>query len=46
MINAWVKEATRGTIKKIVEKISPSTVLYLINSIYFKSDWLTPFEKS
>ncbi len=46
VINAWVNESTRGTIKKIIEKISPSTVMFLINSIYFKSDWQTPFEKN
>jgi serine protease inhibitor len=45
VINAWVKDATRGTIEKILEQISPSTVMYLINSIYFKSDWQTPFLK-
>ena len=46
VINGWVKEATRGTIEKIVEKISPSTVMYLINAIYFKSEWTTPFEEN
>ena len=46
VINAWVKDATRGTIPKIVDKIPTSTVMYLINSVYFKSDWLTPFEKA
>lgn len=46
VINAWVKEATRGTIPKIVDKIPASTVMYLINSVYFKSDWLTPFEQA
>lgn len=46
IINGWVKEATKGTIDKIVDEIRPDVVLYLINAIYFKSDWLTPFEKS
>ena len=45
-INAWVKDATRGTIDKIVESIHPDVVMYLINAIYFKSDWLTPFDKA
>lgn len=45
VINAWVQESTRGTIKKIVDKIPATTVMYLINSIYFKSDWQTPFIK-
>ena len=38
-----MKEATHGTIEKIVEKIPASTVMYLINAVYFKSDWQTPF---
>ena len=45
VINAWVKESTRGTIEKIIDKIPENAVMYLINSIYFKSDWLEPFEK-
>jgi len=45
VINAWVKETTRGTIDKIIDKIPENAVMYLINSIYFKSDWLDPFEK-
>jgi serpin B len=45
IINAWVKDATNDLIDKIIDKISPSTVMYLINAIYFKADWMTPFEK-
>ena len=37
--------AIDGKIDKIVDKISPTTVMYLINAIYFKADWMTPFEK-
>ncbi len=42
-INDWVKRATNGKIEKIVEKIDADVVMYLINAIYFKSDWKTPF---
>jgi serine protease inhibitor len=45
IINGWVKDATRETIKEIVKEIPSSTVMYLINAVYFKSDWQTPFEK-
>ncbi len=45
IINAWVKDATRGTIEKIIESINSDVVMYLINTVYFKSDWQTPFEK-
>lgn len=43
-INGWVKNATNGTIDKIVEKIDPAVVMYLINAVYFKAEWQTKFE--
>jgi serpin B len=46
IINNWVKEATEGTIDEIVEFINPDVVMYLINAIYFKSDWQTPFDRN
>lgn len=45
IINAWVETETNGLIDKIIEKINPGTVMFLINTIYFKSDWQVPFEK-
>lgn len=42
-INRWVSKATEGTIDTIVDKIDPAVVMYLINAIYFKADWQTPF---
>jgi len=44
IINGWVKDQTHGLIARIVEKISPSTVMFLINTVYFKADWQVPFE--
>ncbi|AVH66657.1 MULTISPECIES: serpin family protein [unclassified Nostoc] len=46
IINNWVKENTKGKITKIVEKIEPSQVLFLINAIYFKGNWSNEFDKS
>ncbi|HBP37318.1 MAG TPA: serine proteinase inhibitor [Clostridiales bacterium] len=46
IINGWVSQNTQGTIEKILEKISPQAVMYLINTIYFKADWKTPFIKN
>ncbi|NLO37434.1 MAG: serine proteinase inhibitor [Clostridiaceae bacterium] len=43
-INDWVSKATRAKIDKIVEQIEPDVMMYLINAIYFKSDWQNPFE--
>lgn len=46
IINDWVKKATQGKIDQMVESIDPDAEMYLINAIYFKSDWQTPFQKN
>ncbi|MEG4290149.1 serpin family protein [Microcoleus sp. C2C3] len=46
IINNWVSQKTQGKIDRIVDKISPGGVLFLINAIYFKGNWQTPFDKS
>ena len=43
-INDWVKENTQGKIEKIVDKVEPNQVLYLLNAIYFKGSWTKQFE--
>ncbi|MEC4818704.1 MAG: serpin family protein [Scytonema sp. PMC 1069.18] len=45
IINSWVNENTRGKINKIVDKIQPDQVLFLINAIYFKGNWTREFDK-
>lgn len=45
IINDWVGEQTNGRIEQIIEdQIPDDLVLYLINTIYFKGDWLTQFD--
>ena len=44
-INAWVAEKTHDKIKGVVDEISPNSILYLINAIYFKGAWATKFDK-
>jgi serine protease inhibitor len=44
-INSWVSKNTEGKINKIVERIDPNKVLFLINAIYFKGKWQTEFKK-
>lgn len=45
-INDWVSNATNDKIKTAIdEPIHPLTQMFLINTLYFKGDWLTPFEK-
>lgn len=44
-INGWVKDNTNGLIESIVDdKIHPATVMFLINTIYFKGDWQVEFD--
>ncbi len=43
-INNWVKKQTQDKIDKIVDRIDASTIMYLINAVYFKADWKVPFD--
>ncbi len=45
-INEWVSQATQGKIGKIISSIDSDVVMYLINTIYFKSDWMEPFSSN
>jgi serpin B len=45
-INHWVKENTQGKITKIVDRLKPDDVMYLINAVYFKGLWSVPFQPS
>ena len=43
-INGWVAEKTQEKIPTILDRIPPDAVMYLINAIYFKGTWLSPFD--
>jgi serine protease inhibitor len=45
-INNWVNDKTNGKIQKIVDKISPEDILFVINAVYFKGVWNKQFDKS
>jgi serine protease inhibitor len=45
-INDWVKQATADKIPTILDEISRSLVMVLINAIYFKGDWRDAFKPS
>lgn len=44
-INQWVSDHTQGKIEKIIQKLDPLEVMHLINAVYFKGKWSTPFKK-
>lgn len=45
-INDWVSEQTKGKIKDLIPRgmLTPATRMALVNAIYFKADWLSPFD--
>ena len=43
-INNWCSNKTHGKINKIIEVLSPDTVMILLNAIYFKDEWSLQFE--
>lgn len=43
-INDWCSNNTKGKIIEIIDEVDKSDMMYLINALYFKSPWLTPFE--
>ena len=43
IINGWVYDKTRGLIPTIIQEISPSHVMFLLNAIYFKGTWTKEF---
>ena len=46
-INGWVSQQTRGKIDRIIEPpIDPSTIMFLINALYFKGEWTVQFDKA
>ncbi len=45
-INAWVVKKTEGHIEKIIDELSPDSTCVIINAVYFKGIWKTPFDGS
>ena len=45
-INDWVSDQTEEKIQDLIPEgvLSPDTRMALVNAIYFKADWLSPFE--
>ncbi len=43
-INAWVNNKTDGMIPEILDKISDSAIMYLINALAFEAEWDEVYE--
>jgi serine protease inhibitor len=43
-ISRWAEDATGGRIRDLVQSIDPAEVMFLVNAVYFKAPWSTPFE--
>lgn len=44
-INGWCSDHTNGLIPKILDEVDPSMLAYLLNAMYFKSQWAHQFRK-
>jgi serpin B len=44
-INGWVKQKTAGKIEKILDRLDPDFAAVLLNAIYLKAAWASPFSK-
>jgi serine protease inhibitor len=45
-INTWIESKTNGLIRNMIDNLDESTVMLLINAIYFKGKWSSQFDKS
>jgi serine protease inhibitor len=43
-ISNWAERETGGRIRDLVDRIDPLDVMFLVNAVYFKAPWQTPFE--
>lgn len=43
-VNGWVSTKTKGKIDKIIEKVNPEDIMYLLNAIYFNGEWKYRFD--
>lgn len=46
MVNNWIAEKTNNLIKNMLGTLDPSTVMLLVNAIYFKGKWESQFDKA
>ena len=48
VINQWASDHTEGIIPEPLkeDEFKPTTISYLLNALYFKSEWTLPFDKT
>jgi serpin B len=46
LIDGWVSDQTEGRIPKLLDSLDSATRLVLVNAIYLKAPWQTPFDES
>lgn len=46
VINRWCADQTHGMIDKVLDATDPAMLCYLLNALYFKSQWKEKFSKS
>lgn len=44
-ISKWAEDATGGRIKDLIRSIRRDEVMFLVNAVYFKAPWSTPFDE-
>ena len=42
-MNQWISDATEGMIEDFIDMVDPSTVLSMVNAVYFDGKWKLPF---
>ncbi len=45
-INKWANDNTNSKIPKVLDKIDPDAVMFIMNALYFNGDWSYQFDKS
>lgn len=42
-VNDWCSKNTHGKITEIIDELSPGTLMLLLNAVYFRGEWVSPF---
>ena len=42
-VNDWCSKNTHGKITEIIDELSPATLMLLLNAVYFRGEWVSPF---